>query len=250
MRAEQTVKRRSVFFWRLNNCCDQPGAAVRFDEGQFNEYQVTAARQDLMLYWLSASIGCANTQEGNRSVLVPRLARSGAGFVDWLQAFHALRASHAQVCGHHLAQQVASMVPSLVTDEAVPWLRLLVADDEPRARQALQRLFNGVVVSCGQGPLRLTVIGEAATGQEAVRQAVALRPDVVLLDYRMPGMDGLAAAAAIKAQCPGTRVVMLTMYPAQRTTALASGADAFLLKGCPIQQLLAAITGSTPLAQP
>jgi DNA-binding NarL/FixJ family response regulator len=67
------------------------------------------------------------------------------------------------------------------------------------------------------------------------------QPDVVLMDARMPVMDGLQATRLIKEQWPSVRVVVLTVYAARRADALASGADAFLVKGCPAEELLQAI---------
>ncbi|MGD2166333.1 MAG: response regulator, partial [Anaerolineae bacterium] len=68
-----------------------------------------------------------------------------------------------------------------------------------------------------------------------------LKPNVVLMDARMPLMDGLTATRAIKERWPEVRVVVLTMYGSHRGDALAAGADAFLIKGCPTDELLGAI---------
>jgi DNA-binding NarL/FixJ family response regulator len=67
------------------------------------------------------------------------------------------------------------------------------------------------------------------------------RPDVVLMDVRMPGMDGVEATRLIKTGWPQVNVIVLTMYADRRAEALAAGADAVLLKGCPTEALLAAI---------
>jgi DNA-binding NarL/FixJ family response regulator len=85
------------------------------------------------------------------------------------------------------------------------------------------------------------VVGEAADGQESVDLAAERRPDVVLMDVQMPVMNGLEATRCIKRQWPEIRVVVLTMHPKYRAEALAVGADAFLLKGCPSEMLRAAI---------
>jgi DNA-binding NarL/FixJ family response regulator len=87
------------------------------------------------------------------------------------------------------------------------------------------------------------VVGEASDGQEAVRLVEECRPNVVLMDARMPGMDGLEATRLIKDGRPEVKVVVLTMYATYRADALAAGADAFLLKGCPAEELLEAIFG-------
>ncbi len=67
------------------------------------------------------------------------------------------------------------------------------------------------------------------------------RPDVVLMDVQMPVMDGLEATRRIKSTCPGVQVIILTLYNAYRTNALAAGAAAFLIKGCPPDELLETI---------
>ncbi len=107
---------------------------------------------------------------------------------------------------------------------------VLIADNRPRARQALAALLV-------TWPSAI-VIGETGDGREAVRLAHELRPDVVLLDVRMPGVSGIEAAAQIKASCPATRVVLLSMYPECDEQARVAGADAFLAKADAPQLLL------------
>ena len=114
-------------------------------------------------------------------------------------------------------------------------VRLLIADDRARSRSGLRALL-----STWPG---METVAEAADGREAVRLAEERRPDVVLMDARMPGMDGLEATRLIKARWPAVKVVVLTLYAFRRAEALAAGADAFLLKGCPPDELLAAILG-------
>ncbi len=92
----------------------------------------------------------------------------------------------------------------------------------------------------------VTVIGEACTGGEAVEQAEQCCPDVILMDVRMPGMDGLAATRMIKQKWPQIRVVLLSMYDSYRQEARQAGAEAFLVKGCSLDELLQALM-STPL---
>lgn len=113
--------------------------------------------------------------------------------------------------------------------------RVLVADDRARSRSGLRAVLD-------LWP-EIVVVGEAADGREALRQVEALRPDVVLMDARMPLLGGVAAARLVKAQWPEVRVVVLTMHAGCRAEALAAGADAFLIKGCPREDLLRAIMG-------
>jgi DNA-binding NarL/FixJ family response regulator len=113
--------------------------------------------------------------------------------------------------------------------------RVLIADDNVRARLGLRVLLS----------LRpdIEVVGEAADGLEMVNTMRDQQPDVVLMDTRMPLLDGLEASRQIKDQWPGVRIVVLSMDAAHRAEALAAGADRFLVKGSPTEELLAAILG-------
>jgi DNA-binding NarL/FixJ family response regulator len=121
------------------------------------------------------------------------------------------------------------------TNEMTIKTRVLIADDRRRSRSGLRAVL----------ALRpeIEIVGEAVDGEEAVRLVEKYRPDVVLMDARMPVMDGLEATRLIKERWPEIRVVVLTIHPSCRTDALAAGADVFLVKGCPAGELLAAITG-------
>ena len=82
----------------------------------------------------------------------------------------------------------------------------------------------------GSSP-NIQVTGEASNGQEAVQVAGEEQPDVVLMDVRMPVMDGLEAARLIKDSWPQIKVILLSVEPPSREEMVASGADRFLLKG-------------------
>ena len=119
---------------------------------------------------------------------------------------------------------------------AGPHIRVLVADD-----QALVRAGFRMVVDARED---LTVVGEAADGAEAVAMAGELHPDVVLMDVRMPVMDGIEAARRVTALGDhAPRVLMLTTFDADEYVyeALRAGASGFLLKDAPPQELAAAI---------
>jgi DNA-binding NarL/FixJ family response regulator len=114
--------------------------------------------------------------------------------------------------------------------------RVLIADDRAQARDGLRALLATVA--------EVKVVGEAANGLEAMRQAEECRPDVVLMDVRMPLLDGLEATRRIKACCPGVKVVVLTVHAGYRQSALAAGADGFLVKGGPDEALVQAVLES------
>ncbi len=106
--------------------------------------------------------------------------------------------------------------------------RVLVADDDKPLRAGLRRILEN------DG---LEVVGTAKTGRQAVEMTISLRPDVVILNIRMPGMDGLTALSAIQSAEPTTKVLMYTGYSSLEylTQAIANGASGYLVKeGSPI----------------
>ncbi|MEU4466846.1 response regulator transcription factor [Streptomyces sp. NPDC024017] len=116
-------------------------------------------------------------------------------------------------------------------------IRVLLADDQALVRTSFRMLI--------ESEPDLEVVGEAATGEEAVRLARSARADVVLMDIRMPDMDGLAATRAISADedLAGVRVLILTTFEADEHVfqALRAGASGFLGKGVELSYLLDAI---------
>jgi DNA-binding NarL/FixJ family response regulator len=106
-------------------------------------------------------------------------------------------------------------------------IRVLVADDHPIVRSGLTGLL--------EEEDDMTIVGEAADGAEAVARATALRPDVVLMDLRMPGLDGVGATQQITASLPSTRVLVLTTYDTDDdiVRAVEAGATGYLLKDTP-----------------
>ncbi|MBD0383957.1 response regulator transcription factor [Paenibacillus sedimenti] len=114
-------------------------------------------------------------------------------------------------------------------------LRILLADDHPMFRQGVR----GVVESADG----MEVVGEAASGDEAVRLALELRPDVVLMDIRMPGLNGIEAATRIKAMDGDIQILVLTMFKddASVITAMKSGAKGYILKDADKEDILRAI---------
>jgi len=127
-------------------------------------------------------------------------------------------------------------------------IRVLVVDDHPVVR--------GGLVGWLDAQQDLTVVGEAADGQEALALVAAAEPDVVLMDLRMPRMDGVTATERLAARHPAVRVLVLTTYDtdADIVRAVAAGATGYLLKDTPLPQLAdavrAAARGETVLAPP
>jgi DNA-binding NarL/FixJ family response regulator len=125
-------------------------------------------------------------------------------------------------------------------------IRLLVVDDHPVVRAGIVGLL--------AGEPDLEVVGEAGDGAQACHLAAALRPDVVLMDLRMPVMDGATATERILAATPTVRVVVLTTYEtdADILRAVEAGATGYLLKDTPRDDLVAAVRavagGETVLA--
>jgi DNA-binding NarL/FixJ family response regulator len=114
-------------------------------------------------------------------------------------------------------------------------IRVVVADDHEVVRRGLGCLFTDSEVN---------IVGEAANGEEAIEQTRQHKPDVVVLDIRMPGMDGLDTLEKIKTEIPETRVVMMSTYdnPTYVARAVALGASDYVLKGSSREQILTAIT--------
>lgn len=114
-------------------------------------------------------------------------------------------------------------------------ISVLVVDDHPLFRQ-------GVVHSLGT-PLGVNIVGEAASGEEALKLARELLPDVVLLDISMPGWDGLLTAERIATACPASAIVMLTVSEDKDRllAAFKAGARAYVLKGVSVQELAAVV---------
>lgn len=114
-------------------------------------------------------------------------------------------------------------------------MRILIADDHP--------LFRGGVRNLIQTTDDMEIVGEAATGEEAVDKANALRPDIVLMDIRMPGMNGVEATKKIKETMPQVHVLILTMFKDDQSvfTAMRVGARGYILKDSNEEELLQSI---------
>ncbi|WP_425560746.1 response regulator [Luedemannella helvata] len=114
-------------------------------------------------------------------------------------------------------------------------IRIVIVDDHPVVRDGLRGMF--------AGDPGFEVVGEAATGDEAVTVASAVLPDVILMDLRMPRMDGVAAIAALRERGVPSRVLVLTTYDTDSDVlpAVEAGATGYLLKDVPREELFRAV---------
>ncbi len=114
-------------------------------------------------------------------------------------------------------------------------LRVLLVDDEPLFRRGLQLVLRGVT--------GVEVVGEAADGEEALEKVRELVPDVVLMEVRMPVMNGIEAARRIRSEVPSTRILMLTTSDDEGDLfeAVKAGANGYLLKEVTIEEVAEAI---------
>lgn len=114
-------------------------------------------------------------------------------------------------------------------------IRLLLADDQALVRGALSALLSLEA--------DLEVVAEVGRGDAVVRAVLEHRPDVALLDVEMPGLDGISAAAAVRREAPGTRVLIVTTFgrPGFLRRALQAGASGFVVKDTPAAQLADAV---------
>src|SRR3712207_997713 len=122
--------------------------------------------------------------------------------------------------------------------KAQPPSRILVADDHPLFRSAIGHTL--------EAHPDLEVVGEAADGQEVVELCRRLRPELVLMDLRMPVMDGVAATKAIKGELPEILVLVLTALdePQKLHDSLEAGASGYVLKDAPIARITDAVRGT------
>ena len=112
--------------------------------------------------------------------------------------------------------------------------RVLVVDDHPMVREGLRSMLDGEGVE---------IVGEAASGAEAVARAIELRPDVVLLDLELPDLDGLTVLRRVRETVPAAAVLIVTMHqdPARVRLAVEAGAAGYVLKGVDRTELRASI---------
>jgi len=124
-------------------------------------------------------------------------------------------------------------------------IRVLLVDDHQVVREGLKHIL--------VPHEDIQVVGEATSGEEALLQSLRLRPDVVLMDVKMPGMDGITATRQLREKIPEICVIMLTLYDGDYVTqAIEAGASGYILKEASCEQLIQAIhdahRGYAPLA--
>jgi DNA-binding NarL/FixJ family response regulator len=114
-------------------------------------------------------------------------------------------------------------------------IRVFAVDDHPLLRDGIAAVFDG--------QQDMTLVGQASNGREAIESFRHLRPDVTLMDLRMPDMSGIEAIAAIRAEFPSARIIVLTTYAgdAQAAAALKAGAVGYLLKNLVRKELIETI---------
>ncbi|CAA9437242.1 MAG: Two-component transcriptional response regulator, LuxR family [uncultured Rubrobacteraceae bacterium] len=122
-----------------------------------------------------------------------------------------------------------------MSNEGAASIRLLIADDHALVRSGLRTML--------QRERGIEIVGEARNGREAVELCRSLRPDLVLMDVRMPEMDGLEATRAIKHECPETGVLMVTMHENRdyMLEATKAGAAGYVLKDASRNELISAV---------
>lgn len=116
-------------------------------------------------------------------------------------------------------------------------MRTLIVDDDPRFRQRVRELLDPEPA--------IIVVGEAVDGVDAIAKTRELEPDLILLDIRMPGMNGLDAARQLKAERPELKILILSLYDLEEyhTIAQAYGLNGYIVKHSVFEELLPAIQG-------
>ena len=123
----------------------------------------------------------------------------------------------------------------------MPTTRILVVDDDAAFRQRVQAFF--------APEADMEVVAEASDGEEAIRKAEELKPDVVLMDVRMPGLNGVNATRKLREEMPEVKVIMLSVFdlPEYKDAAMVSGASGYVVKKSMMEALLPEIRRVCPV---
>ena len=126
-------------------------------------------------------------------------------------------------------------------ETTVPTTRILVVDDDAAFRQRVKAFF--------AREADMEVVAEASDGEEAIRKAQELKPDVVLMDVRMPGLNGVSATRKLREEMPEVKVIMLSVFdlPEYREAAMVSGASGYVVKKSMIEALIPEIRRVCPV---
>ncbi|OIQ98876.1 transcriptional regulatory protein LiaR [mine drainage metagenome] len=136
-----------------------------------------------------------------------------------------------------MSSETDFIAPTMGAPKTGPVIRVLVVDDHPPMRMGLVALINSQP--------GMEVVAEASDGEEAIEVYDDVRPDIVLMDLRMPGMGGAEAILAIRIKHPDARVIVLSTYDLDEDIhrAIQSGAKSYLLKDMPIEDIASTIRG-------
>ena len=120
----------------------------------------------------------------------------------------------------------------------LPTLRILIVEDDPMMQLGLTQALEDYP--------HFTIVGQASDGYAGVEKALALKPDIIVMDIGLPRLDGIAATQQIRAKLPDTRIVVLTSHTSETEiiAALSSGADAYCVKGADVERLVTAIAAA------
>lgn len=120
----------------------------------------------------------------------------------------------------------------------LPTLRILIVEDDPMMQLGLTQALEDYP--------HFTIVGQASDGYAGVEKALALKPDVIVMDIGLPRLDGIAATQQIRAKLPDIRIVVLTSHTSETEiiAALSSGADAYCVKGADVERLVTAIAAA------
>lgn len=120
----------------------------------------------------------------------------------------------------------------------IPALRILIVEDDPMMQLGLTQALEDYP--------HFTIVGQANDGYAGVEKAIALKPDVIVMDIGLPRLDGIAATQQIRAKLPDVRIVVLTSHTSETEiiAALSSGADAYCVKGADVERLVTAIAAA------
>ncbi len=214
--------RAAMFLRDATPRIEQERLAAALREVQVRRRQALEVNDNIVQGLVAAVLAMGRDEAQAKAYLETTLDAARQLMDDWLEPLEGEDLRPGDLIRGSASNLAAEPLPPAVTNLRP---RILVVDDNGVVRQ-LMRLE---VESLG----KYDVVGEAANGQEAIEQAKALRPDLVLLDLAMPLMDGLQALPLIRAAVPNVRVVVLSGFDARRMapTALAAGADRYLEKG-------------------